>query len=209
MSVRHFDFQDFFTPPPQRKCPQKMSTSFRTRAIYVRTFWNEQLMSALFENVSYESQCTGSIWTECSEYCVVMLRFPCLYNIWALNFVMELPRAPGENQNLFCHTHGAHLRMNLPRLDFATKFSQKYGATSLSCFIRGWNSEFSVFDAPYVRLFFVAISSLGRFIRRCAPCLWQKKKIVVLTWKFLAVHYGAVSHHSTRFVSVRTPPAFT
>ena len=37
------------------------------------------------------NECTASIWTECSKYCVVMSRFPCLYNIWALNFVMNHP----------------------------------------------------------------------------------------------------------------------
>ena len=46
-------------------------------------FWASQLMSALFENLSYESQCTSSIWTERSKWRVVMLRFPCLYNTWA------------------------------------------------------------------------------------------------------------------------------
>ena len=49
---------------PQRKYPQKNVNS----AINVRTFWKP----------SYESQCSSSIWTECSKCCVVMLRFPCL-----------------------------------------------------------------------------------------------------------------------------------
>ena len=63
-----------------------MSASFRIRAINVRTFWK----------LSYESQCTSSIWTERSKCCVVMLRFPCWYNTWALNFVMEHPYTPKQ-----------------------------------------------------------------------------------------------------------------
>ena len=73
-----------------------MSASFRNRAINVRTFWK----------LSYESQCTSSIWTECSKCCVVMLRFPCLCNTWALNFVMKYPCIP--NQSIRAIIGGVH-----------------------------------------------------------------------------------------------------
>ena len=54
-------------------------------------------MSTLFENLSYEPQCTSSIWTECSKWCVVMLRFACLYNTWAETFVMKHPCTPKQS----------------------------------------------------------------------------------------------------------------
>ena len=41
-------------------------------------------------------------------------------------------------------THGAHLRMDCLKLDFATKFVQNYGTSSSSCFVRSWNSEFAL-----------------------------------------------------------------
>ena len=85
MSVGHFDFQDFYPPPNQRKCPQKCPLRNQYPLINVRkkcpqVFELEQLMSALFENLLYESQYTSSIRTQCSKWCLVMLRFPCLYN---------------------------------------------------------------------------------------------------------------------------------
>ena len=54
-------------------------------------------MSALFENLSYESQCPSNIWPECSKCCVVMLRSSCLYNTWSLNFVMKHPYTPKQS----------------------------------------------------------------------------------------------------------------
>ena len=36
----------------------------------------------------------------------------------------------------FRQTHGGYLHMDRPRLDFATKYGQKYGTSSSSCFIR-------------------------------------------------------------------------
>ena len=65
------------------------SAIINVRKICPQVFEFEQLMSVLFENLSYESQCTSSLWTKCRKCCVVMLRFPCLYNTWALNFVMK------------------------------------------------------------------------------------------------------------------------
>ena len=35
----------------------------------------------------------------------------------------------------FHHTHGAYLRVDCHKLDFATKFGQKYGVSGLSCFM--------------------------------------------------------------------------
>ena len=65
----------------------KMFASFRVRAIDVCTFWK----------LSYESQCTSSVWTEWSKCCVVMLRFRCLYITWALSFEMKNPCTPKQS----------------------------------------------------------------------------------------------------------------
>ena len=80
----------------------------------------------------------------------------------------------------FRQTHDAYLRMDCPRLDFATKYGQKYGLSSTAnciprqtlSFTYVWDSSNSTF-----RTFgqtFVAKSSLGRSLRRYIPWVWRK-----------------------------------
>ena len=70
MSVGHFDFQDFFPPPsgnvrkkvptpqlmPTNQCPQKMSASFRTREMNVRSFWKSFIIIVLLIMSEWESK---------------------------------------------------------------------------------------------------------------------------------------------------------
>ena len=102
------------------------------------------------------------------------------------------------NPKPFRHTHGAYLRMDHPILDFATKCGQEYWTSSLSCFIRGWNSVFAL----VYNFVWLALRTFGR-------TLWQSQvsddqhlgthrecgeKVLDFTWWCFAVSKLQFSH---------------
>ena len=117
------------------------------------SFEFKQLMSAFFENLSYWPQCTSSIWTECKKWCVVMLRFPCLHNTWALKSAMKHPctlkrynwrRIPvTEDQSVGrkCAVARTYIILNIERTSFHTPLHRAYWRRTHAA--RAWRHEFS------------------------------------------------------------------
>ena len=98
----------------------------------------------------------------------------------------------------FRQTHGAYLRIDCPRLDFATKYRQKYRTSSSGCFIRRWNSEFAL----VYKLLYLVIHTFGHTLLQ-SP-VWgdsyvstyreSDENILVLTWWFRCVSGIRISY---------------